>query len=484
MKKIIALLLVGLMIVGLVGCGSSSREVVQLTLATEDAEAILAAAGIMLPDVEETAAAGTTVKWFAWYDDLQNYSEDEVLNSGYWTFQEKYGCTVNWVECTWGTRFDELATLILASDSPDFYPGHDDIFPSNCLKGMFVPVDDYIDYDDPLWSGEKEYAYSYYSINDRPYVIVYDNTFNNVVAYNRRVMEEYGYDDPAELYYNDEWTWDVFYDMCVDFTESDENRYALDGWYYSVALMHSSGETIVTYNTETQQFESNIDSPAIERAASLLYDLSKNGTIYPVWDNSWTIRNGTEGGGIKEGLCLFYLGGTWMFTGTVDTISGTWGDLEEGELMFVPLPRDDDGDGNYYTESIPTGYAIIQGSSNPEGVALLAACMRFKVLDPTVIGIDRQQLEEKYLWTEEMLAMYDECYALATADHTIVTYGEGYGDKLYTVLDTLERIAQSADASTWASLKESYSEQVDYYVDQLNQQIDSYDPYSTEGFEG
>ncbi|MCD8107139.1 MAG: extracellular solute-binding protein [Oscillospiraceae bacterium] len=484
MKKIIALLLAGIMIVALVGCGSSSREVVQLTFATQDAEAILNAAGIYLPDVEETEAAGSTVVWFAWYDDMQNYSDDEIINSGYWTFQEKYGCSVSWYECTWDTRFDELANLILASNSPDFYPGHDEVFPNNCIKGMFVPVDDYIDYDDALWEGEKDYAYTYYAINGRPYVIVYDNTFNNVCAYNRRVIEEYGYDDPAELYWNDEWTWDVFYEMCIDFTDEDENRYALDGWYYGLALMHSCGETIVQYNTETGLFESNIDSAAIERAANLLYELSKNNCLYPVWDNGWTIRNSTEGGGMNEGLCLFYLGGTWMFTGSVSTISPVWGDMEEGELMFVPLPRDDDGDGNYYTESQPTGYCIIQGASNPEGVALLSACMRFKVLDPTVVDIDRLQLEETYLWTDEMLEMYDECYALSTASAVIVTYGEGYGDKLYNVVDTLERFATSSDASTWAQLKESYSEQVEYYVNQLNEQIASYDPYALNDYEG
>ena len=481
MKKIIALLLVGVITIALVGCGSSGREVVQLTLSTEDAAAILAAAGIKLPDASETAAAGTVVKWFSWYDDLQNYSDDEIINSGYWTFQEKYDCSVKWVECTWGTRFDELATLILSSESPDFYPGHDDIFPSKCLKGMFVPVDDYIDYDDPLWAGERDYAYNYYSIQGRPYVIVYDNTYDNIVVYNRRVMNELGYEDPAELFYNDEWTWDVFYEMCVDFTDPDEDMYALDGWYYSLALMHSCGESIVTYNTETQQFESNIDSPAIERAASLLYDLSKNSCLYPVWDHDWSTR---EGNGIKQGLCLFYFGYSTIIWGTVDVISTNWGDVTEGEVMFVPLPRDDDGDGNYYTESIPTGYAIIQGAKNPEGVALLAACMRFKVVDPTVVSLDRRQLEETYLWTEEMLDMYDTCYALSTASNVIVTYGEGYGDKLYTVTDALERFAVQSDASTWASLKEAYGEQVEYWVAKLNEDIASYDPYSASGYVG
>ena len=485
MKKIIAMLLAGVLIMALVGCGSSSREVVQLTFNTQDAEAILNAAGVYLPDAEETAAAGTAVTWFAWYDGMQNYSEDEIINSGYWTFQEKYGCSISWYECTWDTRFDELANLILSSNSPDFYPGDNEVFPTRCIKGMFVPVDDYIDYDDPLWADEKEYAYNYFSIKDRPYIIAFDNTFDNVVCYNRRVIEEWGYDDPTELYWNNEWTWDVFYEMCVDFSDPDEDRYALDGWGYNHGIMHSCGETLIVYNTETQQYETNVDSAAIERAAQLLYDLNKNDCIYPRWNNSWNIRNSTEGGGMKEGLLLFYIRGSWVFTGTVSEISAVFGDVTEGEVMFVPLPRDDDGNGYYYTESVSSGYCIVQGASNPEGVALLAACMRFKVLDPTVISIDRIQLEETYLWTQEMLDMYDECYRLATSnENVIVVYDSGLGDKLQAVTEKYESIADSSDASTWAQVKEAYNEQLEYYVAELNAQIEAYDPYEMNDYEG
>ncbi|MCD7823959.1 MAG: ABC transporter substrate-binding protein [Oscillospiraceae bacterium] len=476
MKKIIALALATVMIFALVGCGSSSREVVKLTLSSEDATAILAAAGIKLPDASETSAAGTTVKWCSWYDDIQNYSEDEIINSGYWTFQEKYGCTVEWVEVTWSTRMDEIANYVLASNSPDFYPGQDGIFPMMCMKGVFMPVDDYLDYDDPLWAGMKDYADKYYSINGLHYGIVFDTTFGNVCAYNRRVVSEYGYDDPAELYYNDGWTWDVFYEMCVDFTDADEDRYALDGWGYGEAIMRCCGELVVVYNTETMQFESNIDAPAIERAASLMYDLAKNDCQYPVWDRNWSVRNGVDGGGMKEGLCLFYIGGSYMFTGPVDSITPVWGDMDE--LMFVPLPRDDDGDGNYYIETSRSAYALVQGAQNPEGVALLASCMRFKIVDPTVVSIDRLQLENTYLWTEEMLDMWDDCYELANTSHIIVSYYEGLGDKLNSVVSALEGFGEAEDPTTWAQMKETYSEQIDYYVNQLNETIASYDPYS------
>ncbi len=479
MKKIISLALVLLMIIALVGCGSNKRQIVEVTLSTEDAEAILAAAGIALPDVEEAAAAGSTIKWFAWYDPLHNYSEDEVVNTGHWTFTQKYGCTVEWIETTWAARFDDLATKTLGGNAPDFYPADNETFPDGALKGMFQAVDQYIDYNDPLWKDMKEYVDRYFNLGGHHFAIVTDNAFESVVPYNTRVIEEWGFDDPAELYYNDEWTWDVFYDMCLEFTEPDLDRYALDGWAYTNAIMDSSGVQIISYDINEEKFVCNVDDPRLERAAELLYNLSKNECIYPLWDNGWATRNGTdnEGSGVKEGLTLFYIRGSWAFTGPVEEISQNWGDITEHELMFVPIPRDPAGDGNYYIQAKTQGYCIVEGAANPEGVALYAMCERFKVMDPTVISIDKKQLMEKYLWTEEMLDMYDICKGLAQRGaNTLVEYGDGLGAKLNSYAEGLRTIARQSAASstTWAQGKEKNAEPLNYYVDELNANIAEY----------
>ncbi|MBQ8624118.1 MAG: extracellular solute-binding protein [Oscillospiraceae bacterium] len=468
MKKVLALALTLLLVFSLVGCGKAQREIVNITLSTEDAEAILAAAGITLPDASLVEAAGKNIKWFAWWDAFHNYSEDEVVNTGFWTFKEKYGCDIEWYECEWQYRFDDLANLILGGTPPDFYPGHTETFPSQCIKGMFQAVNDYIDYDDPLWAGVKEYVDTYFALGDQRYMIVTDASFDRVCGYNRRVMEEWGFDDPAELYYNDEWTWDVFYEMCLDFSDPDEDRYALDGWSYDASIMRSCGQTVVRKNPETGLFESNIDDPSIERAATLIYDLSKNECMYPWWNNGWSIRNGGEGQGLKDGLLLFAIAGTYVFTGTPESNRTFWGEITENELMFVPMPRDPNGDGNYYMESAPAGYVMVKGAENPEGVALFAACERFKVLDPTVVSFDRRQLEEKYLWTEEMLAMWDTCYEIANSGEAMVSYGDGLGAQLASTVSALESNGHSQDAATWAQLKESHTESLIYYIDELN----------------
>ena len=475
-KRIAILLLALLMLTAVVGCGKSSREVIKLTLSTEDAEAILAAAGISLPDAAEVPCANSVVKWYAWYDALQNYSDDEIVNTGYFTFNEKYGCTIEWVECTWDRRFDDLATLTLGGTPPDCYPGDVETFPNYAIKGVFQPVDDYIDYDDPLWSGTAGFARDHFTLNGRVYMIVTDISIEHVCAYNRRVIDEWGFDDPAELYANDEWTWEAFLEMCIDFSDPDEDRYALDGWGYDNALMESSGTDIVTYDTEEQRFVSNLDDPRLERAANLIYELKRNDCIYPLWNNGWALRGGEEieGVGIKDGLTLFWLRGTWAFTAPVAEINQVWGDIEAGELMFVPIPRDSEGDGNYYCTTKSNGYCMVKDGPNPEGVALLASCDRFKILDPTVVSVDKKQLIEVYKWSEEMLDMYDHTHDLANGEYSVLVYDAGLGTQLDSTVNSCKELGRLQEAQTWASIREGYAERLEYYVNELNEEVAAY----------
>ena len=475
-KRFIPLLLALVMIIALVGCGSKKRQVVQLTLSTEDSEAILRAAGIALPDPADAAGASSTVKWFSWYDPFQNYSEDQMINTGYYTFQERYGGKVDWVEVEWGQRYDGVANLIMADNPPDLYPGEANTFPNFAIKGLYDAVNKFIDYDDPLWSDMKDYAYKYFSLGDNVYMMITGRSFGTVCPYNRRVVEEFGFDDPAELFYNDMWTWDIFYDMCMEFSDPDDDRYALDGWYFYKSLLRGTGSTIVSYDPDTNHFVSNLDLPGFERAADLLYDLSVNECMYPWYNNGWACRNGSvEGGGVREGQCLFWSVSEWGFTGTVDEISAVWGDMRDGELMFVPMPRDPNGDGNYYLESSPNGYCIIKGCANPEGVALLVSCMRFKTIDPTVVDIDRKLLQEVYLWNQDMLDMHDYLMDLVNkSDHLIMSYDAGMGDTLNDTVGTIEGFAHSRNASTWAQVKEANGEKLLYGIDELNKTVDDF----------
>lgn len=181
---------------------------------------------------------------------------------------------------------------------------------------------------------------------------------------------------------------------------------------------------------------------------------------------------GTEqdGAGMKEGDCLFWLREKWAFTGPVDDMSAIWGDIAAGELMFVPIPRNPNGDGRYYLGGQPVGYHLIKGASNPDGVMLLSMCERFKILDPTVIDIDIKQLKEVYLWNQEMLDMNDICQQLAK-DNPVVNFSSGCPAALNTAVNNLITGTTGNNPSTWAQLKEKHAESINYYLEELNEAV-------------
>ena len=477
MKRIIAILLAAVFIVALVGCGRGKRQPIQLTLSTEDSAAILAAAGIRLPDAEEVSCRGTEIVYFSWIDLMNNYSEDEIVNTGYWTFQNKYDCKVVFYETTYDTRYDELANLVLASDSPDFFPAgvsSEATFPMHCINKTFVPVDDYIDYTEPLWEDMADSAEAF-ALGSRHFAFITDITFRNICPYNRRVIEEWGFDDPAELYYNDDWTWGKFYEMCEEFSDADDNRFALDGYAYNGALAQEASGSKIVLKDENGNYISNLDDPILEQANNLVYELVKNDLVYHEGNSYWAGRdNHTEGAGVKDGLCLFYITPFGNIRNTVESISAVWGDVTANELMFVPLPRNDEGDGEYYLASVPSGYMLVQGAKNPEGVALYSACERFKIIDPTVDRIDRRQLQDVYLWTQDMLDMYDECREIILKN-SYMYYNGNFIPNLNTVYEHFrDEIARSGAQVTWAQLKEQYTDQFEYYLQEQNDTINKY----------
>ena len=452
---------------------SKKRQTVQLTLSTEDAEDILAAANIVLPDYENAAGANTTLTYFYYYDDFHNYSEDEMIQTGYWTFQNKYKGNVEWQETTYADFSTDLATAVIGGTPPDFTRAWEWLFPTYFTQQMLAPVGDYINYDDPLWSEMKYFSDTFFSLGGEPYMFITDIQNNSCVLYNRRVFNEYGFDDPAQLFLNNEWTWDEMYDMALDFSDPDAGRYAFNSWHTDATFLSSTGTYVILLDQESKQFYTNYDDPRIERGAMFLMNVTKNELHYPLW-NSWSLNRGESAGGMKEGEILFGMDSRFILDEMVsrEAFENIYGDA--GDVMVVPVPRDPNGDGEYYIDSVPSGYCLVKNAPNPEGVALLAACDRFRIIDPTVVRIDERQKREKLGWTQEMLDMWNEMYKIAKSRTTIVQY-TNLGDAM-EYLNSMILFNGRNLQNTWAELKESNKEALDYSIEELNDMLSSYDP--------
>lgn len=329
----------------------------------------------------------------------------------------------------------------------------------------------------------KYFSDNYFSIGDKAFLFLTDVQNNSLMLYNRRVFDECGFDDPAELYYNNEWTWDVMFDMAQDFCDVDQGRYAFNGWHTDSTFISSTGTFPVLLDPEQGIFYSNIDDPRLERAAQFLMDVNKNDMEFPHWTNGWQLNYGDEGGGMKEGLTLFAMGPSYILDEIVskEAEEARFGSMDDGEVMVVPVPRDPNGDGEYYIDSIPVGYCLIKGAPNPEGVALLASCDRFKVIDPTVVRIDERQKIEVLGWTGEMLDMWNHMYDIANSHNTIVQYS---GLKKVTdYYSNMIGFNNWDNPSTWAELKENNKDALEYSIEVLNEEMAIYKAEMEQGGE-
>ena len=141
---------------------------------------------------------------------------------------------------------------------------------------MYQPVDDIVNFDDPLWSGVKDSA-DQFVLGGKHYVAPLTFVPSSMICYDRDVIEAEGLDDPYELYQKGEWDWDTFQNMMKEFVENGTDRYGIGGWWAN-AFVYTAGETMVTYDGTT--FGNNLRSQKIEKAQGVLEDIFKNNQLF------------------------------------------------------------------------------------------------------------------------------------------------------------------------------------------------------------
>ena len=241
-----------------------------------------------------------TIKWMAnWGFSTENHPNLVV-------FQERYGGNIEETIIDWDVRYDKLATAINGDEGIDFFPAGDtDAFPKGAIKSMFVPVDDYIDFDSELWKDVKD-ANDLFLWDDKHYVICTDlSGANTAVFYNKKTIEDYGLDDPKELFDKGEWTWDTFKKMLDEFVDPENGLYGIDGYWTEAALSLTTGVPYI--GLEDGKLVNNLKDPAIERVQNFMTELYNDGCVIDKEMFDWAEKPNFIG----EGKELFYPCGLW-----------------------------------------------------------------------------------------------------------------------------------------------------------------------------
>lgn len=424
------------------------------TLAAED-QATVSDATSALRDVE---LENKEIKWIGTWDLNPTETSGGSKSLELELFEEKYGGYVTYYPTTWDTRYNDLSTFILGGEGVDFFNGAETPFPSGIITGMFQPVDDYIDINDPLWAGTKKIMENF-NFGGNHYKIITNVAADNLIYYNKATMDIHGFDDPWELYEAGEWNTDKFTEMLTDFVDTEADQWGLDGWWITQGLSSVPGKYLV--GLEDGHLVCNIDDPAIEANMNFQYELFKNGLVMPLDQFDWAIQPQFMG----EGKELFFIAGGGSYF--IQKAPELW-DLQMNpeDLGVVPMPCDAEGNQGYLAQT--NGYLICKDAANPIGVGLFSDCTMLASTDEEVIEVGRKKRMEDFGMSEEILDRLDVINKLAL-EYPATDFSSGASSDVLSVVNTIS--GGAIKGTDWATSKDQGKEVLAMLIDEVDAEL-------------
>ena len=413
-------------------------------------------------EVEDSAKLeNSTVRWLATYD--INPEKGKPKMPSLELFETNYGGQIEWIPTEYDDRYNKLSTLVVGGESPDlFAAGEYDTFPGKVTDGMFEAWDDYLDFNDAeLWKsaqGEKKLS-DMHTLGGRHYVAVVYSYADCVLIYNQNTIDENGLDDPWELLNENNWTWDTFRQMCNEYCSREDDKFAYDGWWFETGITLTTG--VPAISMENGLLKNNLMTPELERVQNFMYELKKDDMPLPKAEYDWTEQRHR----IASGNTLFYPIGTWALW---EEDLSNWG--KQGEIKFVPLPRDPDADA-YYLPAKIEGYTLCKGAPNPEGAAAYMKCVLTAGNNEAAKAITEKQYREDYGWTDEMFEMMYKADELTNAN-PMISFHKGVATDVANAVDDAIKQASFSGAD-WATTREANNGMTDVAVEEINTKITS-----------
>ena len=302
-------------------------------------------------------------------------------------------------------RYYTLEKLIKSGDSPDAFPAEISRMP--CSVGadkLFQPIGNIIDFETEEFAPYSKIQQSLkYVGND--YVPIFSSTPHSLLWYRSSVIKEAGLEDPWELYEKNEWTWSKFLSMCESFSNSEEQKYGVDGYFVERGILATTGKGII--GIEDSLLKSNADDEKIISAMDFLrqFATSQKNLRYPKEEeNNWSPSYSEW----ANGNTLFYDDGTWRYD-EIWRLYKKKNEWNDDEISFVPFPRFDD-EQSYYQEYNCAQYTYMLpiGSKNTEGYKALVYSAAYLYNDISAQTRLSEEKKTEYDWNDRLLDRMDK----------------------------------------------------------------------------
>lgn len=354
MKKIIALLLAAVMVLGLAACGSSTTETPSTTAATPE---------VQEPVATEAAAEGTNtiVYWAQW---SENEAQALVLKDAIARFEAnnpEYTVEVNWA----GRDVrDIMRTSIDSGIQIDIIESGYDRILSQLGEDYLVDLTEYVagtEFEASISEGMASFAKGFTSTGESWYYIP-AQPFVGTIFYNKAIFREAGIEKLPE-------TWSEFMDCCQKILDAGYAPITSDDAYLECLYTAYLG-TMLGMDT-VDEMVNNLSaelwsSDAVAQMAKDFAEMASKG-YFTEGTGSYVFPS-AQNTEFAMGTTAMYYNGSWL----PNEVASITGDEFEWGAMYFPVP---DGATGAYT-TYTTGcqfYAVPKTAKNVEGAVKLLA---------------------------------------------------------------------------------------------------------------
>ncbi len=427
-KFLAAISIIAAVTISFSGCNkeeeSSSEAVTEAEASSEEAT-----------EPEETLV-NETIRFMSDYD--LNPSGVNSKSIALTLFEDVYGGKIEWVPTTRQTMYDDLSKAILGGEQIDMFPYMDNALPYGVSKDYFEPMDEFIDFNDEMWSDMKGLA-DKMAYGGNHYAVPTDIIDPTVLVYSRKAVENAGFEDPYKLYTEGKWDWDTFVNMMKEFDGTGCAGFIGQG------IIQSTGQTYVNY--DGSKFTSNLDSEELAKAGEIIDQISG-----PMYDSEWYDTLDED---------ILFLGiGSWAIPQSNKA-------NKDADIFFVPFPSAD-GSGKNITADI-NSKLLVKGSDKGKAVATYLKCERLAATEEKYVTAQKNAAIEKG-FTEEQYNFLEE---IKNPDNVVFDFSYGMSDKIsnftadYNTRGAVNNINDAiltgySDApGSWGEMKNSFKEVIE-----------------------
>lgn len=356
LKKLIALMICVLLVVGLFACAkkkdtSVSDEVTEKPTEEKPAEETKAT-----PEMDFDLG-GRTIKVVAWWDmsiqgeDPASVKKRENLEA----LMKKHNFKIEYQAIDYGEYHDKLtASLMAGQPIGDIVRiGRAFMIPTLVKQDFFWPIEEEWIKNDKVFNQKmsKEvfvYKGKIYAFTDQL------KDLATGIIYNKTLMKKLGLKPLQEYVDEDKWTWDTFIEVAKSANRDTNNDGKIDTWGLATgSLLEQALAANETDVVDEVNMKQNLDDPRVIEAMNFVSRLYTEGVPRP-----------SEGGDWTEPRSFFVQGNTLMYPGADWEIGGLKNDMPDYELGFVPFPKGPSASGYHGCEGLPQAIAIPKAVPN------------------------------------------------------------------------------------------------------------------------